>query len=155
VTEGEAQLREFLERLRDLVSTDVTSEWRALEHSELVYFEAPSDSGDRGIELAFGADECQLSIGTLIDLEFVLSRSSDVERVQRIVVGVVSNGLSVWKSRWRTSVCVGTPDDKAAQAHMRSRSTPLVVTRWEPWVGPAIRSTLAAQFGDNQAVEWL
>lgn len=155
MSDGQAQLQDFLAGLRELASAEVTVDWRQLERAEIVYFEPLKDSAGRGLEIVLGADECQLSIGDLVTRDIGLSRASDVARVQRIISGVMLNGLTQWKSGWQTFVCVGTSDENEAPAHIRSRTAPSVVTRWEPWVTSAVRSSLVSRFGRGQSVEWL
>lgn len=155
MSDAQLALRDFLAELRELASSEVTTEWRRLAHSEIVCFEPLNTNADRSIEVVFGAEECHLSIGNLASREISLRQASEVARVTRIVAGVIINGVTVWKSRLQRFIAVGSADERAAHDHAASRTAPTLLTQWEPWVSMDLQLVLVSQFGDDETIEWL
>lgn len=150
----ELNLRDFFIEVCELWRPEVESDWQDLASASIVYLSKPGSLGADGIEVVFGNNECQLSIGRHLSLDLSLQGTQSLAIVKVLVVTAVADGITIWKCSRSKAFAFGHSSTADAMKVMRCEAAPFRDVHWKSWLSDELASETWRRFNNLERTAW-
>lgn len=147
-------LREFFLEACELWRPEVAFDWRDLGSASIVYFARPGSQDAEGIEVVFGEDECQLSIGRYLSLDLGVQDSQGLGLAKSLVLSAIAGGTTIWRCSRSKAIAFGYSSTADAKKVLGCGDPPVRDVDWPPWLSDELASGTWSRFPDLDRTAW-
>lgn len=150
----EFNMRDFFVEVCELWRPEVASDWRDLKSASIVYLSRPGSEDTDGIEVVFGRDELQLSMGRHLSLDLSIQEVQGLALAKTLVLSAVADGATTWKCSRRNAFAFGHSSTEDAWKVLGCEDAPIPDVHWESWLSDGLASETWRRFDSLERTAW-